>query len=141
MLRKYIGLVLVLVVTLAISACETMNEQCISTCLTDGEKLSLEDATRLSGAQVKAHVSGRTEVWFKGGGYYSPDGKLQVKWRKGWQTGSWKVSDDGELCYEIPNLGKECHSYMDNAGAITMVKGANNLGVKKMLEGNKLRGL
>jgi hypothetical protein len=30
---------------------------------------------------------------------------------------------------------------MDNAGAITMVKDGKNLGVKKMLEGSKLRGL
>lgn len=141
MLRKNIGLVLVLAMTLAISACEAIKEQCISTCLTDDAKLSLEDATRLSGAQAKAYVSGRTEVWFKGGGYYNPDGELKVKWRKGWQTGSWKVSADGEVCYEIPKFGKECHSYMDNAGTITMVKDGNNLGVKKMLEGNKLRGL
>ncbi len=58
MLRLNIGLVLVLAMTLAISACEALSEQCLSTCLTDDANLSLEGATRLSGAQAKAYVSG-----------------------------------------------------------------------------------
>jgi hypothetical protein len=136
-----IKLVLVLVVTLAISACVVLEDTCISGCMAGEKSIINAEATRLTRDQVIAHVSSRTEVWWKGGGYYNPNGDLRVKWRKAWDTGTWTVSADGEVCNDIPKLGRHCHYYMDNAGAITMVSGGKSVGIREMLEGNKLRGL
>jgi len=141
MLRKISILVFVSVVALSVSGCETIEVECLLECMTSGEKPIEDGATRLSKDQVKTHISGKTEVWFKGGAYYSPDGELKVKWRKAWNTGAWKVSAEGEVCTTLPKLGSPCYHYMNNAGAITMVSEGKNVGVKKILDGNKLRGL
>ena len=141
MLRKNIVLIFVSVVALSISGCETLQLECLLECMTGGVKPIEDGATRLNPDQVKIHISGNTEIWFKGGAYYSPDGELKVKWRKAWNTGIWKVSAEGEVCITTPKLGNPCYHYMNNAGAITMVSEGKNVGVKEMLEGNKLRGL
>lgn len=141
MARTITKLTLVLVVTLAISACASFEDTCIAVCMTGEESTIHAEATRLTRDQVIAHVSSRTEVWWKGGGYYDPNGELKVKWRKTWNTGTWTVSANGELCNDIPKLGRHCHYYMDNAGAVTMVSAGKSVGVRAMLDGNKLRGL
>lgn len=56
--------------------------------LTDEESLTKAGATRLNPEQVKAHVTGKTEVWDRGGAYYMEDIKLRVIWRKVFSNGS-----------------------------------------------------
>jgi hypothetical protein len=72
MLKKIIGLAAVFLLALGISACEKVAPQI----------LSEPGVTRLNGEQARAHISGNTETWREGTGYYNPNGEIEVIWRK-----------------------------------------------------------
>jgi hypothetical protein len=95
-------------------------------------------ATRLNGEQAKAHLTGRTEVWTKGGAYYGADGTMSALWKGRRRKGDWEVSADGNVCYYLTNWPKLCQYYVNDAGAITMIYEGKSTGVKIMLEGNRL---
>ena len=111
------------------------------------EQLALEKkntdaiATRLNGEQAKAHLTGRTEVWTKGGAYYGADGTMSALWKGRRRKGDWEVSADGNVCYYLTNWPKLCQYYVNDAGAITMIYEGKSTGVKIMLEGNRLSQL
>lgn len=97
---------------------------------------------RLTQAEVISHVSGNTEVWSEGGGYYDPDGALMVKWQDDDGTGTWEVAEDGTLCFAVELLGneKECHHYVHDGGTIMLVyKNVSRLA--EILPGNQLNSL
>ena len=123
------------IVALMLSACATSGGP------SDDEILAGSGAVRLNGAQVKAHVIGRTEAWLHGGAYYLADGSLKVKWRKTYLNGSWEVSADGTLCYQLPRWEQRCHFYMDQNGAILMLDAGDNIGERPMYDGNNLAKL
>jgi len=124
-----------LILAVNVSACVTVSG------LTDEEALTKAGATRLNAAQVKDHVTDKTEEWHRGGAYYMADGKLRVKWRKVYSDGSWEVSDDGVLCYQIPRWEKRCHIYMNHEDEIIVLEEDKNIGTRDLFEGNKLPGL
>ena len=95
------------VMLVGLAACQTVEQQSTET-----------SAVNLSQAEVMAHISGNTEVWTKGGGYYAPNGELNVLWKGQESAGTWSVSDDGEVCYvvEIWGTDKECHRYVNEGG-------------------------
>lgn len=107
----------------------------------DEETLTAAGAVRLNGEQVKAHVTGKTEAWLHGGAYYMADGRLKVKWRKTYSSGSWEVSADGTLCYQLPKWERRCQFYMNMDGAILLLESGDNIGERKMYVGDNLAAL
>lgn len=99
-----------------LAACATPQET--------GSGAGQEDAglVNLSRADVMAHISGNTETWTKGGGYYAPDGQLHVLWEGKQSVGTWEVNDDGNVCYVVDFWGpdKECHSYVEKGGVVKL---------------------
>lgn len=126
---------LILILAVSASACATVSG------ISDEVALTEAGATRLNPAQVKAHVTGKTEEWHRGGAYYMEDGQLRVKWRKAYSNGSWEVSEDGTLCYQIPHWEKSCHFYMNYEGQTVKLEEGRNLGSIPLQEGDKLAAL
>jgi len=137
---NYVKLMLVFVALQVISACETVRE-CEPNCPTDEEALAQAGAVRLEAQQVKARVSGKTEEWVHGGAYYHLDGVLEVKWLKVRYKGSWEVSADGTLCYQLPRWQRRCHFYMDKMGEVYLLDEGRNIGVRPTYDGNRLVSL
>jgi hypothetical protein len=119
------------IVVLAVAACEST-----------AESLSTIGSSRLTKAEALAHVSGNTEVWSKGGGYYSPDANLFVKWEGQDGAGIWEVTDDGDVCYTVDIWGnaEECHHYVNDNGVIKLVYN-NSINFREILPGNQLNTL
>ena len=137
MLKKITGLAAVFLLALGIAACEKVAPQI----------LSEPGVTRLNGEQARTHISGNTETWREGTGYYNPNGEIEVIWRKVKSTGTWQVSTDGMVCIQIKSWKNPgCHFYVDNNGAITMITdgedtpfiGSRNRGVNKIVQGRKM---
>jgi len=120
-MSNLIRLVLTLLTVLGIAACNATSK---------GEDLVKEGAKHLSAAEARAHVSGNTEMWDEGPVYYAPDGTLQMDWHKVRSTGSWEVSDNGDVCLKVPTW-KGCHYYLDLEGVIWTVD-------DKRINGNQL---
>ena len=135
MLTKMAKRFLILILAIGVSACVTISGT------SDEEALTLAGATRLNPEQVKAHLTGKTEEWDHGGAYYMEDGQLRVIWRKVFSNGSWEVSDDGTLCYQVPRWEKRCHFYMNYEGQTVMLEDGRNLGPRLLHDGDKLAAL
>jgi hypothetical protein len=136
MLRKKISLVSVFLLALSLAACEKVPPQI----------LSEPGVSRLNGEQARAHISGNTEKWEEGTGYYNPNGEMEVVWHKVKSKGTWQVSADGDVCLQISDWKQSCHYYVNNNGAIMMLTdgrdtpllGSRNRGVNKIVKGKKL---
>ena len=70
-------------------------------CQTDKAAPQQPEAKQLSQAEMVALLSGNTEKWDKGAGYYAADGTMIAVWDKKEVTGKWRVRDDGILCTDI----------------------------------------
>ncbi|MCP4768286.1 MAG: DUF995 domain-containing protein [Gammaproteobacteria bacterium] len=126
---------LILILAIGVSACVTVSGT------SDEEALTLAGATRLDPAQVKAHVIGKTEEWDHGGAYYMENGQLRVIWRRVFSDGSWEVSGDGTLCYQVPRWDRLCHFYMNYEGSTVKLEDGRNLGPIPLHDGDKLAAL
>jgi hypothetical protein len=126
---------LLFILAIGTAACVTVSGT------SDEEALTKAGATRLSPDAVKAHLTGKTEQWDKGGAYYMEEGKLKVVWRKVFSTGSWHVSDDGTLCYQVPRWEERCHFYMKYNDQVLVLEDGVNVGARPLHEGNKLAAL
>ena len=113
----------------------------ISACASVEQKMMEAGATRLDKGQAMPHVSGKTEKWTKGGGYYGSNGTLEVVWEGKRLSGPYTIADDGEVCYNVETWGKECHFYMNEGGKVVMMYEGRNVGVKELMSGNQLSGL
>lgn len=134
--RVKFNLVAVLALIVVVTACES----------TPPKILSEPGVIRLNEAQTRAHITGNTEKWIEGTGYYNPDGEMEMVWRKAKTKGTWEVSDDGNVCIKVEDWKPMCHYYVDYNGAITMIaegesklfsKGRNR-GVNEIVKGKKL---
>ncbi|MCP4471587.1 MAG: DUF995 domain-containing protein, partial [Gammaproteobacteria bacterium] len=102
MREKVMGPVFVFLLALSLVACEKKRPGI----------LSEPGVTRLNGEQAKAHISGNTESWREGTGYYNPNGEMEAIWRKVKSRGTWWVSADGTVCIQIRYWKKPgCHFY------------------------------
>lgn len=126
---------LILILAIGSAACVTVSGT------SDEEALTRAGATRLSPDEVQAHLTGKTEQWDKGGAYYMEDGKLKVIWRKVFSNGSWDVSDDGTLCYQVPRWQERCHFYMNYNDQVVVLEDGVNVGARPLFEGDKLAPL
>ncbi|MCP4335458.1 MAG: DUF995 domain-containing protein [Gammaproteobacteria bacterium] len=126
---------LILILAVGASSCVTVSG------ISDEVALTEAGATRLNPAQVKAHVTGKTEEWDRGGAYYMEDGQLKVIWRRAFSNGSWEVSEDGTLCYQVPHWEERCHFYMNYEGQTVKLEEGRNLGPVPLHDGDKLAAL
>lgn len=80
-------------------------------------------ASALDSEAVLAHVSGKTETWSKGGGYYAPDGSLSAVWDGEASGGSWRITEDGMICVklEIWAPSEDCHAYNQQGEQVMLV--------------------
>ncbi len=88
---------------------------------------SLEsEINQLNGEQAKSHIYEATEVWTEAKGYevvpytfmYKADGVIEVIWKGKKLTGIWEVSNEGMVCYKIPEWEKYCYFYIDDNGSV-----------------------
>ena len=120
----------------------------------DPQDLINGGATRIGGVQTRAHVSGNTEVWREGNVYYKPDGELELRWHKARSRGTWEVTANGIVCWNVPawktldvpgvtnmrttRSERNCHYYLDDHGKITTVQGRHVIGVNEIKKGRNL---
>lgn len=112
----------------------------LSACTSAYQKMLDSGATRLNGAEVKTHLTNMTERWSKGGGYYQGDGNIDIVWKDAPYSGTWQVSDDGEVCVQVPTWDEFCHHYLNDNGTITLMYQGKPT-VKEMFKGNQLSAL
>lgn len=114
----------------------------LASCGTEKQGTIEASTKNLNKSEVLSHVSGNTETWTKGGGYYSPDGQLNVLWKGEESVGQWEVSDGGEVCYVVDTWGpdEECHRYIREAGQ-TKLLFEGKARVAKILPGNQLNSV
>ncbi len=130
MFRRKINLALLMIVALWLSACALTEQIMVK-----------RGATRLDAAQAIAHIAGNTEKWSKkGGGYYNPNGTIEIIWNGDRFSGPYTVADDGKVCYKAGNWKKECHFYMNDNGTVRMIH-HGIASVHEMMQGNKLSEL
>ncbi|MGI9416947.1 MAG: DUF995 domain-containing protein [Geminicoccaceae bacterium] len=84
---------------------------------------ALADMVKLTQSEAIAHISGNTETWTKGGGYYAADGTMQALWKGKESKGSWEVKPDGQVCMVVEMWGanEECHEYVNDEGVVKLV--------------------
>ena len=97
-------------------------------CKTTEQKMIEAGMSPLTQAEATAHISGNTEVWTKGGGYYAPGGVLKVKWEGQDGSGTWEVRENGKVCYSVNiwGSGVDCHSYVNDNGTVKLVYKGNS---------------
>ena len=69
-------------------------------------KTAYAGSSLLSVEEVKTLLTGNTEMWTKGAGYYLPGGKLRFLWKGQYGNGRWRVinrNSRGMLCYKVPS--------------------------------------
>jgi hypothetical protein len=118
-------------------ACETIRD-CAPNCPSDEHILVQTGAERLTAEQVRARVTGNTENWIYGGAYYHADGRIDVRWLRVRYKGSWEVTADGRLCYELPKWQRRCNVYLEKDGEVYLIDEGRNTGVRVIYPGNKL---
>ena len=105
--------------------------------------------------EVQDLITGKTEVWSKGGIYFSPDGLFLIRWERRNTTGKWWVenrNDRGVVCWHpketagftAPYKKKVCDQrYVDTGGGKVYGewKGKRNSSPFKFLEGNQMVSL
>jgi len=137
MLRTVITPIFAFLLASGLSACEIVPPQI----------LSEPGVTRLNGEQARARISGNTETWREGTGYYNPNGEMEVIWHKVRSRGTWQVSEDGMVCIQIRSWSKPgCHFYVNKNDAIYLITdgkdtpllGSRNRGVNEIVKGKKL---
>ena len=100
---------------------------------------ALADMVKLTQSEVMAHISGKTETWTKGGGYYAEDGSMQVVWKGEESKGSWQAKDDGQVCMVVEAWGasEECHEYVNDDGVVKLLF-EGNARVAEIKDGNQI---
>jgi uncharacterized protein YaiI (UPF0178 family) len=105
--------------------------------------------------EVQDLITDKTEVWSKGGIYFSPDGLFLIRWEARNTTGKWWVenrNDRGVVCWHpkettgftAPSKKKVCNQrYVDAGGGKVYGewKGKRNKRPYKFLEGNQMVSL
>ena len=111
----------------------------LTACASQEQKMIEAGAIRLSAEQTIAHISGNTEKWTKGGGYYHPNGLLDIIWDGTKASGTYTVDSNGNVCTKLDKT--YCHFYMNDEGAIIMISEGKNLGARELMVGNHVSEL
>jgi hypothetical protein len=88
-----------------------------------------EGAVQLSQAELIELLSGRTEIWGSGAGYFAADGTVRGDFKGESFDGTWRVTEDGNLCYSVDEWWPEEHCewvYYSEGDAITILNTKTN---------------
>ena len=122
------GLLIVSVITFGMTACD--NEE---------QRMLDAGATRLTMEEVAEHISGNTEKWSRGGGYYHPNGNLDVIWEDAITSGKYTIDANGVVCTTTYRVS--CHYYMKYKGDVILISDRKRSENNEILSGNKLSQL
>lgn len=114
----------------------------LAACQTTAEKLIESGAAPYTKEELTMALSNMTVVWEKGGGYYAPDGSLETLWEGDKESGTWEITDAGEVCWHVASWGEmPCEAYYNTgAGTIVIYKGKQSK-PDKLQFGNTLAAL
>jgi hypothetical protein len=98
-----------------------------------------QGAKRLSAAEVRSMIVGKTETWGsdnsgRQAGYYGPDGMLSYKYQGKNDTERYTVSSNGTVCFKSGG----CHYYLRYKGKVVLVWNGKTRGVRRYRSGNRL---
>jgi len=111
-------------------------------CKTVGETLVENGATPFTKSETIAYISGKTQVWSKGGAFHATDGSLDTLWSGTREVGTWSVTDEGALCWHIASWGDgACDSYYHDGGGVTTVYKGTAKPAQALHDGNILDSL
>ncbi len=98
----------------------------------DNKLLTKEDAIDL--------ISGKTVIWEPGLGlFYSHDLTLMKIWNGVRGTGTWSVSDEGAVCWQVPGWGKTpCEFYYYKGEELMVIFEGVHSKASKHVEGNTI---
>ena len=123
--------------------CVLTLQSCATTSVSESSGSAAEPTEQasvfLNHDEVNAYVSGSTETWSKGAGYYASDGQLQVVWDGELLSGAWQVRDTGEVCFTVAAWGNEedCHRYQRQNGIVKLFY-EDKARQRDIVEGNQL---
>ena len=83
-------------------------------CASTGAKLEEQGAVPLTQDELNTLLSGRTEMWTKGAGFYANDGTVDSLWDGTRSSGTWEITDAaGQVCLFVEDWGPqgECSTY------------------------------
>jgi hypothetical protein len=74
----------------------------------------------MSQAAVSEYVTGNTEEYSKGAGYYAEDGSILIRWDGKDLSGTYVIKDDGQLCMLVTEWGdsEDCQQYANVDGKV-----------------------
>ena len=98
-------------------------------------KTAYAGSSFLSAEELKTLLTGKTEMWTKGAGYYEPGGKLLVLWDGKSDKGTWWVikgtfGSAGMLCYKVPSWWqgrKDCNQHYRKSGDKIIIQSRNKI--------------
>ncbi len=112
----------------------------LAACANPQEKLAERGATPYTEAEVRALISGKTEIWSNGAAYYSPDGALVATWKGQDYTGTWSTTEAGEACQHVPTWRLvPCTAYFHDGDMLTWMykKQLNTISIEETyMDGN-----
>ena len=81
---------------------------------------SLDAVNYMDQAAVAEYVTGNTEEFSKGAGYYADDGNISIRWDGKDQAGTYVIREDGQLCMRVVEWGdaEECQQYAEVDGEV-----------------------
>ncbi len=122
------GLVIASVMAFGITACDNPAKRMLDA-----------GATRLTMEEVAGHISGNTEIWSRGGGYYHPNGNLDVIWEDATTSGKYTIDANGVVCTTTYTVS--CHYYLKFKGDVILISDRKKYGTNEILSGNMLSQL
>ena len=95
---------------------------------------------RFSREKTLAFLSGKTVIRGPSQGlYYAPDFTLEKIWNGVRGTGTWSVSEEGAVCWQVPGWGiTPCESYYYNDDELMAVVKGEHSKANEPVEGNKI---
>jgi hypothetical protein len=99
-----------------------------------------EDARAFTPKELHNYLSGKTQVWDpNGGAYYAEDGILQTLWDGERDSGTWSITEDGELCWHVDSWGEyPCEAYFHNGELVSYLYEGDTGPAPELQSGNTL---
>ncbi|MCZ0951731.1 MAG: DUF995 domain-containing protein [bacterium] len=96
-----------------------------------------DTARPFTAAELHSYLSGYTEVWSEGAGYYAEDGTFVAVWEGEPAEGTWTTSDEGKLCWHSEAWGETpCSTYLFDGDSIIIIYEGETSPENERYEGN-----
>jgi len=113
----------------------------LTACTSPRERLLEEGARPFTLDELVALVSGKTEPWQQGAGYYQRDGTLYARWDGEDYEGAWYATAEGTICLNVAEwYAPPCTEYFHKGDrVITLFEGRTaTLSKDSYLDGNRV---